>query len=52
MVRFGAAGIARGTTPEHIAAIARAVAGAAPRAIPAAPTRTMLAGLEPMILAA
>ena len=41
-----------GTTPEHIAAIARASTGAAPRAIPAAPNRTMLAGLEPMILAA
>ncbi len=41
-----------GTTPEHIAAIARAAQGAVARAIPAAPTRTVLAGLEPMILAA
>jgi 5-methyltetrahydrofolate--homocysteine methyltransferase len=41
-----------GTTPDHIAAIARATAGANPRLIPAAPTHTVLAGLEPMILAA
>ena len=41
-----------GTTPDHIAAIARASSGAAPRAIPSAPTLTMLAGLEPMILEA
>ena len=41
-----------GTTPDHIAAIARASQGAAPRAIPTAPTHTVLAGLEPMILAA
>jgi 5-methyltetrahydrofolate--homocysteine methyltransferase len=41
-----------GTTPEHIAAIARTSSGVAPRAIPAAPTQTVLAGLEPMILAA
>jgi 5-methyltetrahydrofolate--homocysteine methyltransferase len=41
-----------GTTPEHIAAIARTASDAAPRAIPAAPTQTVLAGLEPMILAA
>jgi 5-methyltetrahydrofolate--homocysteine methyltransferase len=41
-----------GTTPEHIAAIAGAASGITPRSIPAAPTRTMLAGLEPMILAA
>ena len=41
-----------GTTPAHIAAIARASTGAAPRQIPAAPTQTVLAGLEPMILAA
>ena len=41
-----------GTTPEHIAAIAEAAAGREPRIIPAAPTRTVLAGLEPMILAA
>ena len=41
-----------GTTPEHIAAIACASAGVPARAIPAAPTQTVLAGLEPMILAA
>jgi 5-methyltetrahydrofolate--homocysteine methyltransferase len=41
-----------GTTPAHIAAIADAARNAAPRTIPAAPTSTMLAGLEPMILAA
>ena len=41
-----------GTTPAHIAALAAAAEGRAPRAIPAAPTRTVLAGLEPMILAA
>jgi 5-methyltetrahydrofolate--homocysteine methyltransferase len=41
-----------GTTPAHIAAIAEAARNAAPRAIPTAPTSTMLAGLEPMILAA
>ncbi len=41
-----------GTTPDHIAAIARAAQGRLPRALPAAPTRTVLAGLEPMILAA
>ncbi|MDQ3144537.1 MAG: homocysteine S-methyltransferase family protein [Pseudomonadota bacterium] len=41
-----------GTTPDHIAAIAEAARGRAPRALPAAPTRTVLAGLEPMILAA
>jgi 5-methyltetrahydrofolate--homocysteine methyltransferase len=41
-----------GTTPAHIAAIAETVRGAEPRAIPAAPRRTLLAGLEPMVLAA
>ena len=41
-----------GTTPDHIAALAGAAEGRTPRAIPAAPTRTVLAGLEPMILAA
>jgi 5-methyltetrahydrofolate--homocysteine methyltransferase len=41
-----------GTTPDHIAAIARAVDGAAPRAIPEAPAATVLAGLEPMVIAA
>jgi 5-methyltetrahydrofolate--homocysteine methyltransferase len=41
-----------GTTPAHIAAIADAARDAEPRVIPTAPTSTMLAGLEPMILAA
>lgn len=41
-----------GSTPAHIAAMARAVAGKAPRKLPAAPAVTRLAGLEPMILAA
>ena len=41
-----------GTTPAHIAAIADAAKDAAPRALPPVPTATMLAGLEPMILAA
>ncbi|MEO6359457.1 MAG: homocysteine S-methyltransferase family protein [Sphingomicrobium sp.] len=41
-----------GTTPEHIAAIARAAAGR-PTRILAKPARaTVLAGLEPMVLAA
>ncbi len=35
-----------GTTPEHIAAIARAVAGRAPRVVPTPPRRTHLSGLE------
>ena len=41
-----------GTTPAHIAAIAEAVRGFAPRTIPAPERRTRLAGIEPMILAA
>jgi len=41
-----------GTTPAHIAAIAKATKTAAPRALPTAPTNTLLAGLEPMVLAA
>jgi 5-methyltetrahydrofolate--homocysteine methyltransferase len=41
-----------GTTPAHIAAIAKTVAGYAPRAIPTPERRTRLAGIEPMILAA
>jgi 5-methyltetrahydrofolate--homocysteine methyltransferase len=39
-----------GTTPEHIAAIAAAVAGLAPRAIPALEPHTRLAGLEPFVI--
>ena len=41
-----------GTTPEHIAAIARAVADAKPRAIPVLEPMTRLAGLEPFTMAA
>ncbi len=41
-----------GSTPEHIAAIARAVDGLAPRQPKVPPLVTRLAGLEPMILAA
>ncbi|HEX8364344.1 MAG TPA: homocysteine S-methyltransferase family protein [Allosphingosinicella sp.] len=41
-----------GSTPAHIAAIARAVAGLPPRKLPQAPRVTCLAGLEPMVLAA
>lgn len=40
-----------GTTPEHIAAIARSVAGASPRAVPERPRRLRLSGLEPFELA-
>jgi 5-methyltetrahydrofolate--homocysteine methyltransferase len=41
-----------GTTPEHIAAMRHAVAGHKPRAIPAPAKLAVLAGLEPMTLAA
>ena len=41
-----------GSTPAHIAAMKRAIAGLAPRALPKVPVRTRLAGLEPMSLAA
>jgi 5-methyltetrahydrofolate--homocysteine methyltransferase len=41
-----------GTTPPHIAAMRRAVTGKPPRIIPAPATRTLLAGLETMTLAA
>ncbi|WP_037499741.1 homocysteine S-methyltransferase family protein [Sphingomonas jaspsi] len=41
-----------GTTPDHIAAIARAVGNREPRAIPAPLGKTLLAGLEPMVVAA
>ena len=41
-----------GTTPAHIAAIAGAVRDCTPRAVPASPSSTLLAGLEPMVLAA
>jgi 5-methyltetrahydrofolate--homocysteine methyltransferase len=39
-----------GTTPEHIAAIVRAVAGKAPRLIPDVPRRLRLSGLEAFTL--
>jgi 5-methyltetrahydrofolate--homocysteine methyltransferase len=39
-----------GTTPEHIAAIAHAVAGKAPRAIPELPKQLRLSGLEAFTL--
>jgi len=39
-----------GTTPEHIAAIARAVAGKAPRQIPEVPKQLRLSGLEAFAL--
>ena len=41
-----------GTTPQHIAAIAGAVRDSTPRAVPAAQRGTLLAGLEPMLIAA
>ena len=39
-----------GTTPEHIAAIARAVKGVAPRVIPQIPRACRLSGLEPLTI--
>jgi 5-methyltetrahydrofolate--homocysteine methyltransferase len=41
-----------GSTPAHIAAIARAVHGLPPRALPTPAVRTRLAGLEPFTMAA
>jgi 5-methyltetrahydrofolate--homocysteine methyltransferase len=41
-----------GTTPQHIAAIAGAARDCTPRTVPASPRRTVLAGLEPMTIAA
>ncbi len=41
-----------GTTPEHIGAIAKAVAGYTPREVPAPTAVTRLAGLEPFVMAA
>ena len=41
-----------GTTPAHIAAIASAADGQPARAIPGARKQTLLAGLEPMVIAA
>jgi 5-methyltetrahydrofolate--homocysteine methyltransferase len=53
---FAAAGLVNvvggccGTTPDHIAAIAKAVAGQAPRAIPEVPRQLRLSGLEAFTL--
>ncbi len=41
-----------GTTPAHIAAIAKAVAGVTPRAVPQVETKLRLSGLEPFETAA
>jgi 5-methyltetrahydrofolate--homocysteine methyltransferase len=41
-----------GSTPAHIAAMAKKVAGLPPRTLPSVPVATRLAGLEPMTLAA
>jgi 5-methyltetrahydrofolate--homocysteine methyltransferase len=41
-----------GTTPSHIAAIAGTVRDCTPRAVPAPHSGTLLAGLEPMLIAA
>jgi 5-methyltetrahydrofolate--homocysteine methyltransferase len=41
-----------GTTPEHVAAIARATAGKTPRAVPVAHPALRLAGLEPLTVTA
>jgi 5-methyltetrahydrofolate--homocysteine methyltransferase len=41
-----------GTTPSHIAAISGAARDCTPRAVPAARDATLLAGLEPMLIAA
>jgi 5-methyltetrahydrofolate--homocysteine methyltransferase len=41
-----------GTTPEHIAAMAQAARGKAPRQVPEPRRQTVLAGLEPMVIAA
>ena len=39
-----------GTTPEHIRAVAEAVAGMAPRAVPIIPRACRLSGLEPLTI--
>jgi 5-methyltetrahydrofolate--homocysteine methyltransferase len=41
-----------GTTPAHIAAIAEAAGGRTPRQVPTGTRQTLLAGLEPMVIAA
>jgi 5-methyltetrahydrofolate--homocysteine methyltransferase len=44
------AGSCCGSTPEHVAAIAAAVAGHPPRRLPEPPIVTKLAGLEPVVI--
>jgi 5-methyltetrahydrofolate--homocysteine methyltransferase len=44
------AGSCCGSTPAHVAAIAAAVAGRAPRPIPGLPPVTRLSGLEPLVI--
>ncbi len=44
------AGSCCGSTPEHTAAIAAAVAGVAPRVVPGPAHTTRLAGLEPLVI--
>ncbi|MEP6590294.1 MAG: methionine synthase [Gemmatimonadota bacterium] len=39
-----------GTTPDHIRAMAAAIAGVTPRRIPVVPSRTRLSGLEPFVI--
>jgi len=41
-----------GTTPEHIAAMARAIDGVAPRQLPELPVACRLSGLEPLTISA
>ncbi|WP_324828443.1 homocysteine S-methyltransferase family protein [Qipengyuania zhejiangensis] len=50
--RVNALGGCCGSTPDHIAAMARAVAGIAPRIVPQARRDMHLAGLEPFTIAA
>src|SRR5205814_8521843 len=56
LAEFAASGLANivggccGTGPDHIARIAAAVAGAAPRARPTPPARTRFSGLEPFTI--
>ena len=50
--RINALGGCCGSTPEHIAAMAKAVRGLAPRELPEPPTVMRLAGLEPFEIAA
>ncbi len=44
------AGSCCGSTPEHTAAIAAAVAGVPPRVVPEVPAKTHLSGLEPLAI--